>query len=63
MYSLEVFVDIHGHSASRSGFLFCNPPLDPSPAPLARSNRYALTKHVLSSNLVCLSQETCNNIV
>ena len=34
-----MFLDIHGHSASRTGFLFCNPPSDPSHAALERVNR------------------------
>ncbi|KAL0053973.1 hypothetical protein WJX82_001877 [Trebouxia sp. C0006] len=38
-YSLDIFLDIHGHSASRCGFLFCNPPSDPSPSALDRVNR------------------------
>ena len=27
-HSLDMFVDLHGHSASRSHFLFCNPPAE-----------------------------------
>ena len=27
-HSLDMFVDLHGHSASRSHFLFCNPPTE-----------------------------------
>ncbi|KAL0021131.1 hypothetical protein WJX77_002577 [Trebouxia sp. C0004] len=38
-YSLDVFLDIHGHSASRCGFLFSNPPSDSSSSALDRVNR------------------------
>ena len=53
-YSLELFLDIHGHSASRSGFLFCNPPLDPCPAALDRINRYTHSFVCVLNLLFCL---------